>query len=68
MFKIIVFINFIQLFFSSASPLLCFCAFIVAGVPLLCWARKLLDFIKKIWICVPKMNAGLTGLEWQEGE
>ncbi len=25
--------------------------------------RELSDFIKNIWICVPKMNEGLTGLE-----
>ncbi len=29
---------------------------------------KLLDFIKNIWICVPKMNEGLTGLGWHERE
>ncbi len=27
-----------------------------------------LDFIKNILICVPKMNEGLTGLEQHEGE
>jgi len=27
-----------------------------------------LDFIKNILICVPKMNAGLTGVEQHEGE
>ncbi len=30
--------------------------------------RKLLDFVKNILICVQKMNEGLTGLEWHEGE
>ncbi len=30
--------------------------------------RKLLDFIKKILICVLKMNEGFTGLERHEGE
>ncbi len=30
--------------------------------------RKLSDFIKNILICVPKMNKGLMGLEWHEGE
>ncbi len=30
--------------------------------------RKLSDFIKHILICVPKMNEGLTGLEWHVGE
>ncbi len=30
--------------------------------------QKALDFIKNILICVPKMNEGLTGLEWHEGE
>ncbi len=44
--------------------LLRFCALIVVG-PLL---SKLSDFIKNILICVPKMNEGLTGLEWHEGE
>ncbi len=29
--------------------------------------RKLSDF-KNILICVPKMNKGLMGLEWHEGE
>ncbi len=29
----------------------------------LCRVKKLLDFIKNILICVPKMNEGLTGLE-----
>ncbi len=34
-----------------------------------CWRfRKLSDFIKKILICVLKMNEGLTGLERHEGE
>ncbi len=27
--------------------------------------RKLSDLIKNTLICVPKMNKGLTGLEWQ---
>ncbi len=27
-----------------------------------------LDFIKNIFICVPKMSEGLMGLEWHEGE
>ncbi len=31
-------------------------------------ARKLLDFIDNILICVPKMNEGLAGLERHEGE
>ncbi len=26
------------------------------------------EFIKDILICVPKINEGLTGLEWHEGE
>ncbi len=30
--------------------------------------KKLLEFIKNISICVPKMNEGLTGLERLEGE
>ncbi len=30
--------------------------------------RKLSNFIKNIFICVPKMNEGLTGLERHEGE
>ncbi len=30
--------------------------------------RKLLDFIRNILICVPKVNKGLTGLEQHEGE
>ncbi len=30
--------------------------------------RELLDFIKNILICFQKMNEGLTGLEWHEGE
>ncbi len=30
--------------------------------------RKLSDFIKNIFICVPKMNEGLTGLERHKGE
>ncbi len=30
--------------------------------------RELLDFINNIFICVLKMNKGLTGLERQEGE
>ncbi len=30
--------------------------------------RELSEFIKNILICVPKMNGGLTGLEWHEGE
>ncbi len=29
---------------------------------------RLLDFIKNILICVPKMNEGLTGLEQHEDE
>jgi len=31
-------------------------------------ARKLSDFIKKIFICVQKMNESLTGLELHEGK
>ncbi len=31
-------------------------------------ARELEDFIKNIFICVPKMNEGLTGSERHEGE
>ncbi len=31
-------------------------------------ARKLSEFIQNILICVPKMNGGLTGFEWHEGE
>ncbi len=34
----------------------------------ICRARKLSDFIKNIFNCVPKMNEGLTGLERYEGE
>ncbi len=34
----------------------------------LCRVRKLLDFIKNILICGSKINRGLTGLEWHEGE
>ncbi len=30
--------------------------------------RELLEFIKNILICVPKINEGLTGLERHEGE
>ncbi len=30
--------------------------------------RELSDSIKNILICVPKMNKGLKGLEWYEGE
>ncbi len=30
--------------------------------------RELLECIKNILICVPKMNEGLTGLERHEGE
>ncbi len=30
--------------------------------------KELLDFIKNILICVPKMNKVLTGLERLEGE
>ena len=26
------------------------------------------DFNKNILICVPKINEGLTGVEWHEGE
>ncbi len=29
---------------------------------------KYMAKIKNIWICVPKMNEGLTGLEWHEGD
>lgn len=32
------------------------------------YSISLLDFIKKIFICVPKLNKSLTGLEWCEGE
>ncbi len=34
----------------------------------LCRVRKLSDFIQNIFICVLKMNKGLTGLKKQEGE
>ncbi len=34
----------------------------------ICRVRKLLDFFKTIFICVPKMNEGLTGLEPHEGD
>ncbi len=34
----------------------------------LCRVRKLSDFIKKVLICILKMNEGLTGLEQHEGE
>ncbi len=30
--------------------------------------KELSERIKNILICVPKMNEGLTGLEWHEGE
>ncbi len=30
--------------------------------------KELSDFIKNIFICVPKMNEGLAGLERREGE
>ncbi len=30
--------------------------------------QKALDFIKNVLICVPKMNEGLAGSVWQEGE
>ncbi len=30
--------------------------------------RDLSECIRNILICVPKMNGGLTGLEWHEGE
>ncbi len=30
--------------------------------------RKLSDFISNIFMCVQKMDEGLTGLEWHEGE
>jgi len=30
--------------------------------------RKLSDFIKKVFICVPKINESLTVLEQHEGE
>ncbi len=32
------------------------------------FVRELLECIKNIFICVPKMNEGLTGLERHEGE
>jgi len=32
------------------------------------WDRNLSDFIKKIFICVPKMVKSLTGLGRHEGE
>ncbi len=40
------------------------------GSTLAClWSvRELLDFIKNILICVPKMKEGLRGLERYEGE
>ncbi len=34
----------------------------------LCRVRKLSDFIKNIFICVPEMSEGLTGVEQHEGE
>ncbi len=34
----------------------------------ICRVRKLSDFIKNIVIYVSKINEGLTGLEWHEGE
>ncbi len=34
----------------------------------ICRIRKRSDFIKNILVCVPKMDRGLTGLEWHEGE
>ncbi len=37
-------------------------------VTLLPMKGQILDFNKNIWICVPKMNEGLKGLEWHEGE
>ncbi len=33
-----------------------------------CMLDYMMDFIKNILICVPKMNDGLTGLERIEGE
>ncbi len=49
--------------------LLRFCALNVLGTLLsMERVRKLLDFIKNILIWVPKMNEGLTGLEWHESE
>ncbi len=30
--------------------------------------RELSDFIKNIFICVPKINEGLTGLKRHQGE
>ncbi len=37
-------------------------------VPLPSAVRKLSDFIKIIFICVPMMNEGLIGLERHDGE
>ncbi len=30
--------------------------------------RELSDLFRNILICVPKINKGLTGLEWHKGE
>ncbi len=46
-------------FLDLGTLQLCYC---------LCRAWELLDFIKNILICVPKMNVGLTGMERHEGE
>ncbi len=47
--------------------LLRFCALIMV-ISSLSMEGQLSDSIKIILICVPKMNEGLTGLEWHEGE
>ncbi len=72
---------FLQLRKSTVEPLMschmdCFIdvltTFLGLGTFQLCcclWrVRKLMDFIKNILICVPKMNEGLTGLKQHEGQ
>ncbi len=48
-------------------PLLPFWALNLSVALLSMQVRKLSDFIKNIFICVLKMNEGLTGLERDEG-
>jgi len=48
--------------------LLPFWALKVARMLLPMWVRNLQDFIKNIFICDPKMNKDLTGLEQHVGE
>ncbi len=47
------------------------CIYYVSGpgnISVALLSMELSDFIKNIFICVPKMNEGLTGLERHEGE